>query len=148
MKHHTEIVINASRAHVWSVFDDTDNLSKWQPTLESFEHVSGEPGQPGAVSQLTYNENGRKVVLTESINERREPAFLAGIYESSFGTNTIVTQFEVIDDNTTNMAMWCNFRFRGIMKLLALFSGRSIRCRLDEDLQRFKALAEADGKSQ
>lgn len=148
MKHKAEIIINAPRDRVWSLFDSTNNMYKWQPTLESFEHISGEPGQPGAVSKLTYNENGRKIVLTESINERREPDFLAGIYESDFGTNTIVNHLESLDEGTTKWTVWCNFRFRGLMKLLSIFMRRSIRRRTDEDLQRFKEFAESPDAGQ
>ncbi|MGB5739015.1 MAG: SRPBCC family protein, partial [Woeseia sp.] len=101
MKYKTEVIINAPRERVWAEFDNPDNMARWQPTLESFVHRSGTPGQPGAVSELIYNENGRKVVMIETINERREPDFLAGIYESNFGTTTIVNQFEELGDSQT-----------------------------------------------
>jgi uncharacterized membrane protein len=143
MKHKAEVIINAPREQVWAAFDNPDNMPRWQQGLESFAHKSGTPGQPGAVSELTYNENGRKVVLTETISERRNHAFLAGIYESEFGTTIIVNQFEKIDDHKTKWTMWCSFRFRGLMKLLALFMGKSIRKRTDADLQRFKEFAES-----
>ena len=32
-----EIVINRSRAEVWKLFDNVDNMKKWQPTLKKFE---------------------------------------------------------------------------------------------------------------
>ncbi|MBT8097241.1 MAG: SRPBCC family protein [Woeseia sp.] len=145
MKHKAEVIINAPREQVWAAFDDPDNMTRWQPTLESFVHKSGTPGHPGAVSELTYNENGRKIVMTETISERREEEFLAGIYESGFGTTTIVNNFEKINAQQTKWTMWCNFRFRGFMKIMALFMSKSIRKRTDEDLQRFKQLAEGGG---
>lgn len=145
MKHSAEIIINAPHEHVWAIFDNADNMQKWQPTLESFEHVSGSPGQPGAVSTLTYNENGRKIVMTETISERREPDFLAGIYESNFGTTTVVNHFDALDGGKTRWRVWCNFRFRGFMKFMALFMRRSIRNHTNNDLQRFKELAEKTG---
>ncbi|MGB5353372.1 MAG: SRPBCC family protein [Woeseia sp.] len=143
MKYKTEVIINAPRERVWAEFDNPDNMTRWQPTLESFVHRSGTPGQPGAVSELIYNENGRTVVMIETINERREPDFLAGIYESNFGTTTIVNQFEELGDSQTKWTVWCNFRFRGFMKLVAFFVSKSIRDRTDCDLQRFKELAES-----
>lgn len=142
MKHKAEVIINAPREQVWAAFDNPDNMTRWQPTLRSFEHKSGTPGQPGAVSELTYEENGRKIVMIESISERREQEFLAGIYETDFGTTTIVNNFEKINDRRTKWTMWCHFRFRGFMKVMALFMGKSIRNRTNEDLMRFKALVE------
>jgi uncharacterized protein YndB with AHSA1/START domain len=35
VKHKAEIVIDADRATVWQLFDDPENLKKWQPTLKS-----------------------------------------------------------------------------------------------------------------
>jgi uncharacterized protein YndB with AHSA1/START domain len=145
MKHKAEIIIHAPRERVWAAFDNPDNLPRWQQGLESFAHKSGTPGQPGAVAELTYDENGRKVVLTETVSERREQEFLAGIYDSDFGTTTVVNQFEQIDDHSTRWTMWCHFRFRGLTKLLALFMRSSIRKRTDADLQRFKTFAESSG---
>lgn len=142
MKHKAEIIIDAPRDRVWAVFDNPDNMRRWQPTLESVEHKSGMPGQSGAVAELRYRENGREIVMTETISERREPDFLAGIYESDFGSNIVVNQFEAVDDRTTRWTMWCNFRFHGFMKLMALFMGPKIRRRVNADLQRFKHLAE------
>ena len=45
MKYTREIVIELPRDRVIELFDDADNLSKWQEGLQSFEHVSGEPGR-------------------------------------------------------------------------------------------------------
>ena len=48
MKYESEIIIERPQAKVIALFDDPDNLARWQPTLQSFEHLSGEAGQPGA----------------------------------------------------------------------------------------------------
>lgn len=82
MKLKFETVIDASRDAVWAAFDNPENMTRWQQNLVSFNHISGEPGQPGAVSELTYDEKGKKVVLKETTTERRKPDFLARIYES------------------------------------------------------------------
>jgi len=143
VKQKAEIIINAPRDAVWAAFDNPDNMPRWQPTLESFVHKSGTPGQPGAVSELTYLENGRKIVMTETVSERREPDFLAGIYESAFATTTVVNQLEKVDEQNTKWTMWCSHRFKGFMKVMALFMGRSIRKRTEADMQRFKELVES-----
>ena len=143
MKHHAEVLIEAPRKLVWEVFDNPDNMQKWQPTLTSFVHKSGSAGQPGAVSELTYEENGRTIVMTETITERRDHEFLAGTYETRFGTTTVVNRFESTDDGNTRWSVWCRFRFRGFMKVMALFMGGSIRRRTNDDLGRFKLLAES-----
>ena len=117
---------------------------RWQPTLKRFDHKSGEPGQTGAVSELTYDEDGRQLVLTETITERREPDFMAGIYESKHGTMLIVHTFEETADGHTLWTSWSNMNFKGLMKLFAIFMVRSIRRRTEDDMQRFKLMVETD----
>jgi uncharacterized protein YndB with AHSA1/START domain len=142
MKHKTEVLIDADRETVWRFFDDPDNMTKWQPTLRSFRPVSGTPGQPDAVAELVYEEDGREIVLTETITARREPEFLGGTYESKWGTVVILNLFEPTDDGRTRWSSNSNHQFKGLMKFLSLFMVKSIRSRIEDDMQRFKLLVE------
>ncbi len=144
MKMKYEAEIRASRDLVWATFDDPDNLSRWQPTLESYTHMAGEPGQPGAVSELVYDENGKKVTMTETVTERRKPHFMAGTYDNDWATSRIVNHFEEIDDDTTRFVSYTNMNFKGIMKIMSVFVSRSIRARVEADLNRFKLLVETE----
>lgn len=150
MKLNYDQTIDASLETVWAAFDNPDNMGRWQQNFESFTHKSGEPGQPGAISELVFNEKGKMIVLKETITERREPDFLSGTYESDYGTTIIVNHFEATDANTTRWTSWCKFSFRGLMKFLSLFIAGSIRKRTEADMQRFKLMVETDeaGKAQ
>ena len=44
MEYKLDIIINKPVAEVIQLFDDPENLKKWQPELVSFDHVSGEAG--------------------------------------------------------------------------------------------------------
>ncbi|MDH3990150.1 MAG: SRPBCC family protein, partial [Gammaproteobacteria bacterium] len=96
------------------------------------------------VAELVFDEKGKKVVLRETITERRVPDFLAGSYESEHGTTIIVNHFEAIDASTTRWSSWCNFTFTGFMKFMSLFIGNVIRKRTEGDMQRFKLMVESD----
>ena len=67
MKYEVETTIDLPRERVIELFDNPDNLPKWQPTLQSFELISGESGQPGAKSRLVYLEDGREIEMIETI---------------------------------------------------------------------------------
>lgn len=142
MKHKAEIVIDADLATVWKMFDDTDNMKKWQPTLKSFTHLSGTPGQPDAVSELVYDENGREIVMRETITARAEPHFLGGTYESKWANVVIVNHFAQTEDGRTLWTMNSKYGFKGLMKIMALFARNSIGARSDTDMNRFKLLVE------
>jgi uncharacterized protein YndB with AHSA1/START domain len=144
MKMKYEAIIDANRDFVWAEFDDPDNLQRWQPTLRSVTHKSGQPGQPGAVSELVYDENGKEIVMTETVTERRQPDFLAGCYDNAWAKTLIVNHFEAIDDNTTRFVSYSNMIFKGMMKVLSLFVARSIRERVEADMHRFKLFVETE----
>ena len=144
MKLKYETVIDADLASVWAAFDNPDNMQRWQQNLESFNHISGERGQPGAVSELVYDEKGKKVVLREEITERREPNFLAGFYESPMGKTVIVNHFEEAGEDSTRWTSWCNFTFQGFMKIMSIFISGIIRKRTEADMARFKLMVETD----
>ncbi len=144
MKLTFDTVIDASLDTVWAAFDNPDNMVRWQQNLESFDHVSGEPGQPGAVAELVYDEKGKKVVLKETITERREPDFMARTYESPMAKTLLVNHFEAVGKDSTHWTSWCNFTFRGFMKIMSLFVSGAIRKRTEADMQRFKLMVETD----
>jgi len=144
MKHKTEVLIDADRATVWRLFDDPDNMRKWQPTLKSFTHKSGAPGQPDAISELIYDENGRDVIMTETITARREPEFLGGTYKSKWGAVIILNLFEDAGDGKTRWTSNVNYVFKGFMKIMAIFMRKSICERTDTDMNRFKLMVETE----
>ena len=143
MKLSFDLTLEKSRADVWKSFDNPDNLKKWQPTLVSFEPVSGTPGQPGAVSRLTYEEGGRTIILTETITERRHPDLFAGTYESSMGTNIIRNSFTEISPGRTRWMVESEFTCHGFLKLLAPFMKGMLARRVKADVGRFKTKLEA-----
>lgn len=138
--------IKAGRETVWDFADDTDNLYRWQPTLESCTKKAGTPGQPGSVAELVYDENGKRIVITETITERRRPDFLAATYETPRLHGLAVHHFVAVGAGTTRWTTWCNFRFRGLMKLAAPFIGGSIRRRMEADMRRFRDLVEGEAR--
>ena len=148
MKTRNEVEIDADPETVWQAFDNVDNLGKWQPTLKSFTHVSGTPGEPGAVSELVYDENGREVVMTETMTEKRKPDFMAGFYDSAWSKATIVNHFEATDHGGTRWVMYANHQFKGFFRILGWMFRKSIRGRTDDWMQRFKLLVESNLASQ
>jgi len=138
----TELVLERPIGEVWRAFDSPDNMRRWQPTLESFEPVEGTPGQPGAVSRLTYLEGKQRMVLLETITERREPEHFAGTYASGMATNRMVNRFVALDSTRTHWQVECEFVFHGAWRFLAPFFRASIERRTRADVERFKECLE------
>ena len=143
MKFQVEMTIEKTPREVWDTFDSTANTLKWQPGLKSFEHVSGERGQPGAVSKLTYEENGRKIVLMETITHRKEPEIFDGTFEGAGVVNHIKNKFIATEYGKTKWVMETEFLFKSLpMRLLGPLMKGSFVKRTEQDMKRFKELAE------
>ena len=144
MKFKLELPINKPRADVWKAFDNVENMKKWQPTLITFEPVSGTPGQPGAVSKLTYEEGGREFALIETITHREEPNRFDGLYENNFADNVIKNTFIEHDKNQTRWVMETEFKFKTLlMKIMGPLMKKNFVKRTQRDMERFKEMAES-----
>lgn len=144
MKFKLELPIHKPRADVWKAFDNTENIKKWQPTLIKFEPVSGAPGQPGAISKLTYEEGGREFTLIEKITHRDEPSSFDGIYENNFTDNIVRNKFIERGQHQTLWVTETEFRFKTlIMKIMGPLMKKNFVARTQKDMERFKEMAES-----
>ena len=144
MKFKLELTINKTLAEVWKVFDNVENMKKWQPTLIKFEPVSGTPGQIGAVSKLTYEEGKREFSLIEKITHRDEPNRFDGVYENNFADNIIKNTFVEQGKDQTLWVMETEFKFKTLlMKIIGPLMKKSFVARTQKDMERFKEMAES-----
>jgi len=143
VKFKLETIINKPRTDVWQAFDNIENLQKWQPTLTKNELIEGAPGQPGAVSKLTYEESGREFSLNEKIIHRDEPNELDSIYENNFADNTINNKFIAQGPDQTIWITETEFVFKTLlMKIMGNVLKKNYIKRTQRDMQRFKEMAE------
>jgi hypothetical protein len=144
MKYENSIVIQLPVVRVIELFDNPDNMKYWQKGLQSFEHVSGTPGQPGAVSKLVYKMGNRMVEMKETITERDLPKTFAGIYEAKNVWNYVNNSFIDNGDNTTTYISATEFKFSGLMmKSIAILMPGAFKKQSQKYLEDFKAFAES-----
>lgn len=143
MQFELSIDIAAPPDEVWRLFNDPASLPRWQPTLNAYEAISGEPGWPGAVSLLVYHQQGRTVEMTETIMARDEGRHRSGRYESAWAVNDMSCTFQALPDGGTRWRALAEFRFKGWVKLVAPLMRAGIRKRLVDDMLRFKTLVES-----
>ncbi len=137
------VEIDLPRERVIELFDNPDNLYKWQTGLQSFEHVSGEPGQPGAVSKFVYQQGKQRIELTETITKRNLPDEFNGTYSWGGGSNTMHNRFIELAPDRTRWESTCDYQFTSVMlKLMGLFMSGMFRKQTLKFMQNFKAFAE------
>ncbi len=121
MKYTSRIVINRPRQRVVELFDDPENLPKWMAGLRSFEHISGEPGQPGAKSRLVFDQGDGSLEMIETVTRRDLPDEFAGTFETDGVCNSIVNRFVEDGPQSTRWISENEFRFEGFMRFAAFF---------------------------
>jgi uncharacterized membrane protein len=144
MKFRLETIINKSRADVWHAFDNIENMPKWQPSLISHEIMDGTPGQPGAVSTLTYKEGEREFALIEKVTHRDEPNELVSVYENNFADNTIKNKFIEHSKDQTIWVIENEFKFKTLlMKIMGNVLKKNYIKRTQKEMERFKEMVES-----
>jgi len=145
MKYTSEIEIDLSINKVIELFDNPDNMKKWQPNLLSFEHLSGTPGQAGAKSKLKYKMNNREIEMIETVTKRNLPDEFSGTYETKGVLNLINNKFIDLGNNRTKWSSENEFRFSGFMWLMGLLMPGAFRKESFKYMKQFKEFAENEG---
>ncbi len=143
MKYTLELPINKPRTEVWEAFDNPQNIKQWQPSLTSFQALSGRPGQPGAISKLTYEEHGRTFELIEKVIYREEPNRFESTFENDFAVNTVRNTFT---EETKEQTLWVvetEYKFKTlVMRIAGPLMKKNYVARTQKDMERFKEMVE------
>lgn len=119
MKYVNEIEIDHPIEKVIELFDNPANMDKWMEGLQSFEAISGTPGQPGAKSRMKFKMGKREIEMIETITVRNLPSEFSGTYEAKGVFNVVKNRFVALPGNRTKYITENEFRFTGFMKLIA-----------------------------
>lgn len=147
MKYTCEILINLPRQAVIELFDNSDNLKKWQAGLLGLTHLEGKPGEVGARSELVYKSRKGKLVMTETITTRKLPEQFHMSYRSRGVYNEVENWFT---EKEAGLTLWRSknfFRFRGVMMFMIPFMKQAFIHNTMLNMERFKVFAENPGKS-
>jgi uncharacterized membrane protein len=143
MKYTSSIEINLNRDKLLDLFDNTENLYKWQPDLKNFQHLSGEPGQKGAKSKLVYKMGKRDIEMIETITERKFPEIFIGTYIAKGVKNKVVNIFQEHGDSKTIWTTENEFKFSGFMAIMSKFMNGAFKKQTEKTMNQFKEYAES-----
>lgn len=119
MKYTVEIEIDKPIDKVIELFDNTDTMSQWMEGLQSVEHLSGTPGQPGAKLKLRFKMGSREFEMIETVTVRNLPDEFTGTYEANGVLNTVKNSFIKLSDTKTKYVTENEFQLKGFMKVMA-----------------------------
>lgn len=142
MQYKTEVIINLPRDRVIELFDSFENLKEWQEGLISHDHISGEPGMPGAKTNLVYDMGKRRTEMIETITVRNLPDEFSATYDAK-GVHNIVRNFFYDEGESTRWLLDSDFQFHGYMRIMSIFMpGSMFRKQTRQSMEAFKKFAE------
>ncbi len=144
MKYTSEIEIDLSREKVVELFDDTEKMKNWQPTLVEYKHLEGEPRQEGATTDFLYKMQGEKTMLMqETVLQRNLPDSYKVLYETAGIKNELENEFESINENTTLWRIKNNYKFSGAFKMMGIVAKKAFKEQTMKTMRQFKEFAES-----
>ena len=142
MKYTIDISINIPRERLIELFDNPDNLPKWQEGLKSFVQLEGKAGQEGSSSKMVYSGRKSDLIITETVIRRNFPDLYSVTYKSKGVYNKVVNHFSEPEPGQTIWKIINEFRFSGMMALMAPFMKSAFTSNTLLNMERFKAFAE------
>ncbi len=142
MEYTSEININLGVDKVIELFDNPDNMEKWQCELISFDHLSGELGKEGSKSKLKYKMGKREVEMIETITKNNLPDQFNCTYETKGAYNEISNKFMPINENSTKWVSHNIFELSGFMKFIGFIMPGSFKKQSLKYMTQFKEFAE------
>ena len=143
-KYTNEVVIEASREKIIELFENPDNLIKWQPGFISMKHISGASGEIGSKYEMKYKMGKRDIVMIETVIEKKFHELYTFTYEAKGVWNEVSNHFEIIDENTTKYWTENDFKMKGFMKLMAFFVPGVFKKQSQKYLDLFKEFVEME----
>ena len=142
MKYTAEIRINLPRSKVIEIFDNSANLQKWQPGLKRVTQLEGKPGKEGARSEMIYAGRKGDLVITETITLKKLPEAFHMDYRSRGVYNVVENLFSEEEPGITLWQSVNQFKFKGMMMLMAPFMKQAFIHNTMLNMDRFKLFAE------
>lgn len=144
MKYTTSIRIERPVDKVIELFDNVDNMKKWMDGLQSFEPISGTPGEVGSKAKLVFKMGKREVEMIETVTVRNFPHEFSGTYEAKGVFNVVKNKFEETAEGHTIYNSENEFQFKGFMRLIAFLMPGAFKKQSVKYLQDFKRFAESE----
>lgn len=122
MKFTCEVNISGSKEEVSAAFRDISKFPEWQSGFISHNLISGMPEEIGSKYRIHLEQNGRSIILVETILEYDLPDQFMALYEHEHMVNTMTARFEDIGDGMVRCALDVEYtKFIGWMPKLMSF---------------------------
>jgi uncharacterized membrane protein len=136
------VTVNAPVSKTFAVFNDVDNMGKWMNNFKGIKNISGEKNEVGSKWQMSFDENGRSLLITETVTAFEQDKHFAFNMDDDFASFKVDIRFEEKNGQTI-ITQTSEGGGKGVISrsLIALMGGR-IQKQQVEMYDKLKALVE------
>ena len=80
----SDIIVNKPLEHSWTVSQDETKMAEWLDGYQKNVHISGTPGEVGAVSDVYFITDGTEMIIRETILNIVQNESMSMKFESDF----------------------------------------------------------------
>lgn len=144
MKIESSIDISKPPSEVFAFMTSDENLPLWISNLIRSERMFGDDATKGAITNLFYDENGKREVLEEEVLEVEENKSIKAILKHN-RTNILVNyRLESLDDDNTRLYSEYEYQPNSLLFKVYLSLNRgNLTERYQNDLQQLKNAIES-----
>ena len=128
--------------HVIRLFADRDLMPRWQPGLISQEQTESDPHPR---YKLKFAFGRRKMDMTETVLKNELPDCYETQYQMKGVQNRIINRFSSGGPGVTKWELTTEYRFSGLMKIVAAFMKDGFKQQTVIIMNNFKRYAESNG---
>jgi len=143
-EYQTDVFVAAPVEETFAVFTDEDRLGVWLSGLVSIQYLRGEPGAVGSFYRLTFDENGRQIVLTKELTGLRDNELSSASLDGQMMRADVSSRFSV-EGNGTRIVTTNVVRPKGLVyRTLMWLSRGELQDRQQADFERFRLLVQTN----
>jgi carbon monoxide dehydrogenase subunit G len=121
MKYAYEIEVNTPLEKVVKLAGDPANRMSWMDGIESYEPVSGTPGEVGSKSKMVFKTGNMKMTMVGTVVANNLPQSFTESIDASNLTSTAISKFIAIAPDKTKYISEQNFAFKGLFNKIVGF---------------------------
>jgi len=142
-----KVMVNKPADESWAVMSDISKMPEWLKGFKKTELVSGTANTVGAVSKIYIEENGKEMVMEETINEIKLNELLNMTFTMDFMNMNYEMKLKEEEGRTHILTKSTTTGNGLIAKSIVSFMPSAMKAQEQENLNNLKQLIEANTKN-